>query len=659
MARTRFLEKKSLAEARELFLSASNLQPVGERVAVEESLGRILFEPIFARLSVPHYCAAAMDGIAVRAVDTFGASEAQPRRLSRNAEQEGFAYVDTGQPLPAWANAVVMIEQVHECGHGEVEIRQAATPWQHVRLIGEDIVATEPLLPRGHKVRPYDIGALLASGHTEIAVARRPVVGIVPTGSELVEPGAPLAPGNVIEFNSRVIGAMVWEWGGNPKRYPGVADDLEAMRAALVQAVAENDIVVWIAGSSAGEHDFTLQLLREVGTVLVHGIDIMPGKPALCGVVQGKPVLGLPGYPVSAVVVAQQLLYPLLCRGLGCAVQEPVRISARAARKLPSKLGLEEFVRVNVGIVGKQTIALPLPRGAGAISSLVRADGYVRIPSSSEGIDPGSKVEVELLRPWSEVQRAILLVGSHDLSLAYLEDVLRQRDPAYRLICSNVGSLGGLLALARGEGHLAGSHLLDPESGTYNVREIEKLFRPRDVVVVHLVVREQGLLVQPGNPKNIRGVADLLRADVAFVNRQPGAGTRVLLDVLLARHGISPNHIRGYDREEFTHMAVAAAVAGGIADCGLGLAAAADAMGLDFIPLEREEYDLVLRRDFAESEAGKSLLAAAASEEFRERVSRLRGYDASRSGEHKELGGATAKRGDRGARLRGASASRR
>ncbi len=637
MARTRFLHKKTLPEARRLFLEAARVHPSGERVAVEESLGRILYEPVFARNSVPHYHAAAMDGIAVRAEDTFGASEAQPRALRLDAQENGFVYVDTGQPLPHWANAVIMIEHAEELNPHEVQVRQAAAPWQHVRLVGEDIVATEPLLPRGHRIRPYDIGALLAAGYAEITVARRPLVGIVPTGSELVEPGAELKPGNIVEFNSRVAAAFVAEWGGSPRRYPIVPDELNEMQEVLQQAVAENDILVWIAGSSAGEHDFSLQLLSTAGEILVHGIEIMPGKPALCAVVQGKPVLGLPGYPVSAVIVAQQLLRPLLARALGCVEDEPATIHARALRKMPSKLGLEEFVRVNVGVVGKQIVAAPLPRGAGAISSLVRADGFVRIPTFSEGVDPGQNVPVELLRPWHEVQRTILIVGSHDVTLGYLEDALRQSNPAFRLACSNVGSLGGILGLARGEGHVAGCHLLDPESGTYNLPEVRKHFRARDVVVVHLAVRQQGLLVLPGNPKGIHGIADLPRKDVRFVNRQPGAGTRVLLDYLLARQGISATRIRGYEREEFTHMAVAAAVAGGIADCGLGIAAAAQAMGLDFVPIEHEEYDLVLRRDFAESDAGKALLAALTSASFRASVASLAGYDFTRAGEQKEF----------------------
>src|SRR3989454_1366515 len=325
--RKRYLKKKPLREALEVFLNATTLTRRTETVAVEEALHRTTAEPIFALISSPHYHGAAMDGIAVRAEDTFGASEfsavtlksagTKGSRPSPNGALPIFQYVDTGSPLPPWANAVVMIERVFKKNDAEVEIRDAATPWQHVRLVGENIVATEPLLPRGHKLRPYDIGALLASGHTRIGVVAKPTVGIIPTGSELIEPGEPPQPGRIIEFNSRVTAAFVEEWEGLPRRLPQVVDDLPTISRALTQAVKDHDIVVIIAGSSAGEHDFTVRALESLGEVLVHGIDVMPGKPAILAVIDGKPVIGLPGYPVSAVVICPQMLRPLLARFLG------------------------------------------------------------------------------------------------------------------------------------------------------------------------------------------------------------------------------------------------------------------------------------------------------------------------------------------------------
>lgn len=632
MSRVRFLRKRSLRETLDIFVNQCPVAPSVEEVPVETSLGRILAEPVFAKISVPHYHAAAMDGIAVKAEDTFGASEAWPLRLRLGAEKRGFSFIDTGQPLPPWADAVVMIEEVTSISGDEVELRRAAAPWQHVRLVGEDIVASEPLLPRGHRIRPCDVGALLAAGYLNVLVARKPRVAIIPTGNELVEPGMPLNPGAIIEFNSRMVSAFLAEWGAEAYRHPPVADDEQALHAALEKSVRDHDIVVVIAGSSAGERDHTVATLRRAGEVLVHGIDIMPGKPAVCARVASKPVLGLPGYPVSAAIVALQVLRPLVLRYLGITPPPLPQVTAVSPRKIPSKLGIEEFVRVTLGVVGRKAVALALPRGAGAISTLVRADGFLRIPVDSEGVQAGEKVRVELLRDWSDIENTILVTGSHDLALGLLEDALKRAHPELRLACSNVGSLAGLTALARGETHVAGTHLLDPDTGTYNLVDVERVIGRKSVVVVRLAVREQGLIVAPGNPKQICTVRDLVRPDVRFVNRQTGAGTRVLLDVLLAKEGLASKDIRGYEREEFSHMAVAVSVASGLADCALGLRTAAAALGLDFVPIEREEYDLVFRRDFYRSDRGQWLIEALRSQTFQRLASKLSGYDVSMAG---------------------------
>ena len=650
-ARTRYLHKRSLAETLRVFVDEWTPPPrAPETVAVEDSLGRVTAAPVFARTSVPHYHGAAMDGIALRAEDSFGASEAQPVTLvaaatSGRQPARAFAYVDTGHALPAWANAVVMIEHVYPAGDGRVAIRAAAAPWQHVRLVGEDVVATEALLPRSHRIRPYDIGALLAAGHLEVAVAPRPTVAIIPTGSELIEPGDAAPPGAITEFNSRVVAAFVSEWGGIPRRQPRVADDLERIRTAVARAAKGHDAVVVIAGSSAGARDFTVAALGALGEVLVHGIDIMPGKPAICARIGDTPVLGLPGYPVSAVIVCQQVLRPLLARLLGTAPEPPPTVLATVPRKLPSKLGLEEFVRVALGRVGERIVANPLGRGAGVITTMVRADGVVRIPPLSEGINAGETVAVELLRGASEIEQTIVMSGSHDVALGILEDCLKRRAPERKISMTNVGSLGGLVALKRGEAHVVGTHLLDARSGRYNLPDVERLLgRRADVQIVALAVREQGLIVARGNPKRIRGLRDLTRAGVRYVNRQPGAGTRVLLDYLLRKQRLAPARIEGYGREEYTHMAVAVAVASGLADGGLGIRSAATALGLDFVPIEREEYDLVLRGDFARGAAGAALLETIRSPEFRQAVERLGGYDLATAGTIKTIGAARRRR---------------
>ncbi len=638
MARKRYLKKTPLAEARESFLEAvAETRLEDETVEVGQALHRITAEPVFARISSPHYHGSAMDGICVRAEDTFGATEFSPRRLRLLADEahvEGcFAYLDTGQPLPAWADAVIMIEKVRDVGKGAVSIDEAATPWQNVRLVGEDVVATELLLPRNHRLRPYDLGAVLAAGHTTVLVKARPRVAIIPTGDEITAPGEAAGPGEIIDFNSTVLAAMVAECGGTAETLAAVPDDPALLERALADAVEDHHLVALIAGSSAGEHDYTAEVIDGAGRLLVHGIEVMPGKPAVLGVVGGKPVIGIPGYPVSAIVIAREVLQPALQAMLGAGAGSPARIRAVAPRKIPSRLGLEEFVRVTLGRVQDRLMAVPLARGAGVISTMVRADGFLRIPGMVEGINAGEEIEVEILRSPEEIEHTVLCTGSHDLSISVLEDQLKRRDPRLKIATANVGSLGGLHSVRRGETHMAGTHLLDPATGDYNIPDIRRVLPDAPVVLVHCVRRTQGLLVPRGNPVRLSGIGDLGRRDLRFVNRQPGSGTRVLLDYQLGRLGIDPATIQGYDHEEFTHMAVAVAVASGLADAGLGIRSAADALGLDFIPVGDEQYDLLLMRSFYESPTGATLLEVLRSEEFKLAMQSLGGYDTGAAGE--------------------------
>ncbi len=638
MARKRYLKKTPLTEARELFLGrVDGARLEDETVDVGEALHRITAEPVFARISSPHYHGSAMDGICVRAEDTFGATEFAPRQLRLLADEdhpEGcFAWLDTGQPLPSWANAVIMIEKVRDQGGDAVSIDEAATPWQNVRLVGEDVVATELLLPRNHRLRPYDLGAMLAAGHTTVRVKARPRVAIIPTGDEITAPGAPARPGQIIDFNSTVLGAMVAECGGAPEVFPAVADDPALLEQALRDALPDHHLVALIAGSSAGEHDFTAEVIAGAGELLAHGIEVMPGKPAVLGAAAGKPVIGVPGYPVSAIVIAREILQPALRKMLGAGPASPPTARAVAPRKIPSRLGLEEFVRVTLGRVEDRLMAVPLARGAGVISTMVRADGFLRIPGMVEGINAGEEVDVELLRSPEEIEHTVLCTGSHDLSISVLEDRLKRRDPRLKIATANVGSLGGLHSIRRGETHMAGTHLLDPATGAYNVPDVKRVVPDLPVVLVHCVQRRQGLLVPRGNPRGLSGIADLGKEGLRFVNRQPGSGTRVLLDFKLGQLGMEASSIQGYEHEEFTHMAVAVAVASGLADTGLGILSAADALNLDFIPVGDEQYDLLLLRSFYESDIGATLLAVLRSDEFRRAMESLGGYDTGGTGE--------------------------
>lgn len=638
MARKRYLKKTPLVDARQLFLAHFDPSKLAvETMPVEDALGRVTAEPVFAKLSSPHYHAAAMDGICVRAEDTFGATEFVGKKLAHvagdGAKPDAFAYVDTGNALPSWANAVIMIEKVRQLDADTVEIFESVPPWNHVRLVGEDVVASELLLPRCHRLRPYDLGALLAAGHTTVRVKARPKIGIIPTGDELIQPGDEARPGAVIEFNSIVIAGFVREWGGTPVIFPKVRDDAALLRQGLRQAAEQCDVATVIAGSSAGEHDLTAETVEVAGQLLAHGIDVMPGKPAVLGVVGGKPVIGFPGYPVSAIVVAREILRPALEKLLGCAARGYPTLRAVVPKKIASHLGVEEFLRVTVGRVGDKLVAVPLARGAGVITTMVHADGLVRIPSRLEGLNAGEEVAVELLRPPEDVENTILCTGSHDLAIAVLEDHLKLRHPELKIAATNVGSLGGLLALQRGETHISGTHLLDPETGVYNIPAIKKTIAGVPVVLVHLARREQGVLVAAGNPKSIRGLADLTSVGVRFVNRQAGSGTRVLLDYELGRLGIDPASISGYEHEQFTHTAVAVAVASGLADAGLGVRAAARTLGLEFIPVASEQYDLLFSRSFFDSARGAQLLAVMRSQGFREAVAALGGYDTRLAGQ--------------------------
>lgn len=628
MKRNLYLTTKPVDEAREIYMEALGdaAAPNTETIRVVDALGRVTSEAVYAIYSSPLYNSAAMDGIAVISSVTAGASEASPMTLK---EGEDFRIVDTGDPIKKPFDAVIMAEDTQETGDGMV-IRAAAPAWQHVRPVGEDIVAGEMILTRNHRIRPIDIGVLLSGGVTEIAVFAQPKVGIIPTGTEIVEPYEDPKEGDIIESNSRMFEAMVREQGGIPCRYDIVPDDYETIKASVLKALGENDVVIVNAGSSAGTEDYTVHILREIGEVYVHGVAMKPGKPVILAKACGKPVIGIPGYPVSAYLAVENFVYPVLRRFTGLRESSEKHIEAVLSRRLVSSLKHREYVRVRVGRVGGRYVCAPLARGAGAAMSMVKADGFCVIPQESEGYEAGDSVEAVLFRSAEDIDRTIVCTGSHDLLLDVISDLMSGEEEGIRLSSTHVGSLGGLMALQRGEAHITPTHLLDEESGVYNESYIRRLFPDEEMLLVKGVGRTQGLMVAPGNPLDIRGVEDLTR--VKYVNRQRGAGTRVLLDYKLKQAGISPEDIDGYDAEAATHMAVAAQVAGGEADCGMGVYSAAHAMGLDFIPVGEEEYDFAMRPDTYEMPEMKSFLRILAGDEFRAKLEELGGYSLENTG---------------------------
>jgi putative molybdopterin biosynthesis protein len=629
MKRNIYLDNKPLDEARAIWhqaLTAAgfyNRRPE-EQIAVDDCLGRVLARPVFALRSSPSYNAAAMDGIAVHFLDLANASESNPVRLGIDR----FTPVNTGNAIPEGRNAVVMIEDVHYVSNDEVELIQPSTPWQHVRTIGEDIVATELILPEGHQVRPIDQGAMLATGVTEVWVQCPPRAIAIPTGSELIEPGQIGQPGQIIEFNSRILAGYLNDWGAVARRGTPVPDDPVQLREAILAAVADNDIVILNAGASAGTRDYTSQVLAEVGRVIVHGVAIKPGKPVILAMVGEVPVIGLPGYPVSAVLTMRLFLRDMIAAFLGREKPRPPFVEATISRPFHSNMGVDEFVRVTLGRVGDTLMATPVGKGAGAVMSLVRADGLLTIGAGKEGIGAGEKVAIELLRPQAEVDATLVCIGSHDNIIDLLANQLHTERPLIRISSAHVGSMGGIMAIRRGEAHLAGTHLLDEATGEYNVAYIRRFLADVPLQLINLCYREQGLIVARGNPKDIRGFADIAEHGHLFINRQGGAGTRLLTDKCLSDLKIGRERIQGYQREEYTHMSVAAAIASGSADTGMGIRAAAVALDLDFVPVAEERYDLIIPKKFLhDDKIARVLHLIRTNQAFQQRILALGGYE--------------------------------
>ncbi len=628
----KFLTNTPLAEARASYLQA--LEELGfaseaETVPVQEACGRITAQAVYAHGCAPHYAASAMDGIAVRASDTFGATDTTPVVLSKDR----FTVVDTGDEIPADCDAVIMVEEIVPQDDGAVVIHGAAAPWQHIRQIGEDICAGEMLLPGYTAVTPAAIGAMIAGGVLELSVIRRPVVGIIPTGDEIVSPCADPKPGEILEFNGSIFSAMVREWGAEPRLYPIVPDKFDEIEAALGKAAAECDVVLLNAGSSAGREDYSAAAIGALGQVFCHGLAMKPGKPAILGAVGKKPVLGVPGYPVSGILVIEELLKPLIDRWFHTASAPRPIAMATLTRPVVSGLKYEEFVRVRMGYVGDRLMASPLNRGAGVVSSFMKADGILRIPQGREGCEAGDEVEIRLLSPLQKLKNTLVVIGSHDPLLDEVGNLLHMADPSLYMSSSHVGSMGGIMAVRRGEAHAAGCHLLDTETGRYNVSFLRKYFPNGGVKLIRCVGRNQGLMVAPGNPLNLETFRDVARPGVRYVNRQKGSGTRILADYLCKENGLVPESIYGYEREELTHTSVAAQIAGGSADAGMGIYSAAKLYGLDFLPICIEEYDLLIPDHAYDTPLIQRLLTVLKSDAFRDKLTEMGGYTLDRPGE--------------------------
>ncbi|SHH29693.1 molybdopterin molybdochelatase [Thermosyntropha lipolytica DSM 11003] len=632
MARKVYIDNIPLDEALEKFMQelekCSYFKIEEEEIDTIEAQGRILSQAVFARLSAPHYPAAAMDGIAVKAVSTFGATENNPVMLQPGKD---YIEVDTGDYVPRNFDAVIMIEEVNFID-GQAQIIKPAVPWQHIRSIGEDITAGDMICPAFTEIGPEEIGSLLTAAVNKVKVVKRPLVAIIPTGTELVNYGGyNMAPGEIIESNSQVLGNLCKKWGADYIRRPIVPDDKDQLLQAIENIKDQADMIVICSGSSAGKEDYTAEVVNKAGKLLVHGIAIRPGKPAILGIIDNKPVIGVPGYPVSAHLIFNIFAKPVIYKKQRRTPPPENIVTCKISRKLSSPMGVDEFIHVNVARIKENYIAYPLSKGAGVTTTLVKSDGILHIPRGSEGLEAGSPCNIILKTPLSRIDKTLISIGSHDIALDILRDELNKKYNL-RLISNHTGSMGGIMSLMRGETHFSGIHLLDPQTGEYNKSYLKKYLPRQKWILIHLAKRIQGLIVKKGNPLNIKKLADLTNPEIRFVNRQKGSGTRILLDYLLQKENIHPDMINGYNHEEYTHLSVAAAIKGDACDAGLGIYASAKIMGLDFIPIAEENYDLCILTDIVDEKYLHFILSIIKDEEFVQKLTFIGGYDLTESG---------------------------
>lgn len=609
------------------YFSQISLELKSEKISVLDSIGRVTSKAVYANYCSPTYAASAMDGIFIFSEKIKEATEITPVYL----KEDDFKYVNTGNPLDlSSGDCVVMIEELIKLENGTFKIIKNAKPWQHVRPVGEDIVAGEMLIKSNHKISPQDLGALITGGIKEIEVYKKPNIAIVPTGDEVIDIfKEEFKEKSVIDCNSYVFSAQIREWGGVPYIQERLKDDYNEMKKKLDELSKKFDVVIINAGSSAGSKDYTKSVIQEIGEVIIHGVAIKPGKPTILGKINEKPVIGIPGYPVSAYLAMDIFVRPLLERVTNIS-NEKKFIEGKLGKSIVSSLKHKELVRVTIHRSMDDYIVMPLARGAGITTSLSKADGILAIPRSVEGISVGERVKVELLKPLKEIEDNLVSVGSHDIIMDLIGDSIK-------LCSTHVGSFGGILAIKQRNADIAPIHMLDEQNGEYNISFIQKYFPTEDMTLIKGVERIQGLIVQKGNPLNIKDIKDMFEKDIRFVNRQRGSGTRILLDYWLKTEKLDCINLKGYDYEVATHLDVAMAVKNGTAEAGLGIMEAAKIADLDFIPLAKEEYDFLINPEVKDSEKISEFIKFLKSDFLRERIENLTGYGLNRPGEIVEI----------------------
>ncbi len=625
-----------------------------EEIEINRAVGRIVAEDVYAISDVPPFDRATMDGYAVVAEDTFSADDDSPvsleligsieagKKPDTVVEKGKAVEIATGAMMPKGANAVVMVEYTRR-KDGEIEVFRPASPGENVMFAGSDVMVGELIVRAGTKLTHREIGVMAACGIEKVKVYRKPKVAIISTGNELVKPGEKLGAAKIYDVNSFTLSSAVIENGGEAVIL-GIAKDKEdEIREMIERGVEIADIILTSGSTSAGAGDVMYRILGsyEPG-VIVHGIAIKPGKPAIIAVCDGKPVFGLPGYPTSAMTVFEVMVAPLIRKLAGLGDVGRSRLRAKLAFRIYSAEGRREYLPVNI-VQGKEGYSAYPVSGSysGAVTAFAFTDGFVEVPEDVVILDEGREIEVNL---YSDLRPAdLMIIGSHCTGVDLLLSLMRKRISFMSKVI-NVGSTGGILAVKRGEADIAGTHLLD-ESGVYNIPVVKK-YGVENAVLVKGYLREQGLIVAKGNPKRISGFEDLLRDDVTFINRNRGSGTRVLTDMYLREIAESEgmafeeltDRIKGYNVEAKTHTSVAVAVASGKADLGVGIKTVALQYGLDFLPLRSEEYDFLIPKDRLEKGVVKHFLEVLNSEEFArslEKVGGMRVYE--RTGEVLEL----------------------
>lgn len=609
-------------------LVSLNIPSKVEIIKTWDANKRVLSKPIFAKLSSPNHNAAAMDGIMVIAEKTYTASEVSPVELILGKD---FEYINTGHLIIDPYDAVIMIEDVVKLTEDKVRINIQAAPWEHIRPIGEDIVAGEMILPEYHSIRPIDIGAILSGGVSEIEVFQKLKVGIIPTGNEITDSYDDLPLGKTFDTNSWTFKAILEDFGAIPFRTSPIPDDYDILKSEILDKVEICDMVVINAGSSAGSKDYTKQLIEDMGEVILHGISIKPGKPTILGIIKGKPVIGVPGYPGSAFLVFEEVVGPIIKLLQKQEIKGREKVKGILSKRVVSSLKNREYVRVKLGLVNGRMVATPLNKGAGVTMAIVKADGILVVPKNSEGFDAGEEADIILTSDIGMIENTLVSIGSHDIIMDLIGSLMAKNSKddigkSLHLSSTHIGSMGGVMALKRGETHIAPIHLLDEETGEYNDSYVNK-YLSVDYTIIKGVKREQGIITSKGNPKNIKTISDISKQGISFVNRQKGSGTRILTDYLFKKEGIDPKKIKGYDREFTTHMGVAAAIKSGTADAGVGVYSAASVLDLDFYLIGYEDYDFAVRKDFLHDEKIKEFIKILGSQELKDQLQAIGGYE--------------------------------